>query len=255
MNKLKYLSRVELFRELSVEALEAMKEDIPVEPVAKGTIITSPHSSQRMIYLVKAGSVRLYTLTEEGKEFTIDVLAPGHMFGDMGLYTAEANLFAVTLENSLVCKIDQERLQQIIRENPDLGIRYIEILSARLREVEELLEHMAFSSLRKRLLFLLQKLIEKFGTDSGENDEWRGEPGWYRLDVELTHQELASMTGSIRETVTEMMNRFAAEGILEKTGYRKPIWIHKERLKTALKDGDSREWRSRIARSSKRFYQ
>jgi len=236
MNKLKYLSRVNLFRELSMEALENMKEDIPIEPVAKGTIITAPHFPQRMIYLVKAGSVRLYTITDEGKEFTIDVLAPGHLFGDMGLNEAEANLFAVTLENSIICRIDYERLKQIIREKPDLGIRYIEILSARLREVEELLEHIAFSSMRKRLLFLLQKLIEKFGTDSFENEEGRGKTGWYRLDVELTHQELASMTGSIRETVTEMMKRFAAEGILEKTGYRKPIWIHKERLKTALKD-------------------
>ncbi|WP_134684987.1 Crp/Fnr family transcriptional regulator [Brevibacillus migulae] len=237
MNKLKYLSRVELFRELSVEALENMKDDIPIEPIAKGTVITAPHRSQRMIYLVKAGVVRLYTITEEGKEFTIDVLSAGHLFGDMGLYEAEANLFAVTLENSVVCKIDAERLKQIMRENPDLGIRYIEILSARLREVEELLEHMAFSSLRKRLLFLLQKLTEKFGSASEETDGFKGEPGWYRLDVEVTHQELASMTGSIRETVTEMMNRFAAEGILKKTGYRKPIWIQKERLKTALEDG------------------
>lgn len=236
MNKLKYLSRMDLFRGLSMEELENVREDVPIEPVAKGALITSPHHSKRFIYLVKTGSVRLYTLTDQGKEFTIDVLAPGHMFGDVGLASAEANTFAVTLEDSVICKIDYDRLMQIIHEKPELGVRYIEILSARLREVEELLEHMAFSSLRRRLLFLLQKLSDKFGVDSDKTDGARGENEWCKLDVELTHQELATMTGSIRETVTEMMNRFSAEGILEKTGYRKPIWIHKKRLNAALRE-------------------
>jgi CRP-like cAMP-binding protein len=234
VNKLKYLSRVDLFRVLGREELEDVSEEVPITPITKGTLLTSPHHSQGFVFLIKSGSVRLYTLTSEGKEFTLDVLTTGHMFGDMGFSTDQPNTYAITLEDSIICKMSREQLKQLLSENPELGIKYIEILSARLNEVEELLEHMAYSSLRKRLLFLLQKLLEKFGADSHQSVEWRGEPGWYRLEVELTHQELASMTGSIRETVTEMISRFSAEGIVAKTGHRKPIWIHKDRLRNAL---------------------
>ncbi|WP_284646546.1 hypothetical protein [Paenibacillus silviterrae] len=63
MNKLKYLSRVDLFRVLGREELEDVSEEVPITPITKGTLLTSPHHSQGFVFLIKSGSVRLYTLT------------------------------------------------------------------------------------------------------------------------------------------------------------------------------------------------
>jgi CRP-like cAMP-binding protein len=223
-----------IFQGFSMVELERIGDDIPVAPVGKGKLVASPHDSQGTMYLVKSGAVRLYTLTEGGKEFTVDVLTDGDMFGDTGSFTMESGTFAVALEESIICKWDYERFTEIIREKPELAIKYIEMISVRLREVEELLEYMAYSNVKQRLLFLLYKLSLKFGVNPGIEDS-EGEAGWVKLDVDVTHQELASMAGSIRETVTEMLSQFAAEGIIRKTGYRKPMWIQTERLLESLK--------------------
>ncbi|MBE9917398.1 helix-turn-helix domain-containing protein [Paenibacillus donghaensis] len=74
----------------------------------------------------------------------------------------------------------------------------------------------------------------KFAENSGTEAEGAGQTEWVKLKVELTHQELASMTGNIRETVTETLNQLMAEGILKRNGSRKTLWIHTEHLKKAL---------------------
>ncbi|WP_420799713.1 Crp/Fnr family transcriptional regulator [Paenibacillus mesophilus] len=205
-----------------------------MEPVKKGTIVTSPHKTKQTLYLVKSGAVRLYSMTAEGRELTLDVLAAGHLFGEIGSLVSESSMYAVTLEDSIICTIDYEQFKSLLREKPELSIKFIEIMSARIKEVEELLEHMAYSSVRIRLLYLLHKLANKFGENSIGKESEAVQHDWIKLGVELTHQELASMTGCIRETVTETLNRLAAEGILIKSGVRQPLWVHIDRLKDEL---------------------
>lgn len=188
---------------------------------------------QKLLYLIKSGKVRLYRLTESGKELTVDILETGHVFGEIGTFTTGSeNLYAVAWEDSVICRIDRVQFEKIIRENPSISLKLLEIISSRLKEVEELLEYMAYSSTRKRLLFLLNKLTEKFGDklSSSSAEEW------VALDIYITHQELASMMGSIRETVTALLNEFNAEGIVRKSGRRGTMEVHSVRLKCALKE-------------------
>ncbi|MED2004586.1 helix-turn-helix domain-containing protein [Brevibacillus laterosporus] len=93
---------------------------------------------------------------------------------------------------------------------------------------------MAYGSVRKRLLFLLHKLSDKFGVKISMEESLYHEEGWIQLDIAVTHQELATMMGSIRETVTGLLQDFTAEGIIRKEGHRKPFQIHYSRLKQAL---------------------
>jgi len=238
LNKLKYLSRVNLFQILEPGDYNRVERDTRIEPVEKGTLVTSPNSEEPRLYFVKSGAVRLYTMSMEGKELTLDVLTAGHLFGEIGAPVSSRQVYAVTLEDSVICTMNYGQFTAILREKPDLAIKFIEIMSARLAEVEELLEHMAYSSVRKRLLFLLNKLADKFAFAApyaGEEEE-ADRPKWVRLEVELTHQELASMMGSSRETVTEAMNRLAAEGLVKRAGQRKPLWIRADRFKDLLAD-------------------
>jgi len=235
MERVKFLSRIDLFQGMNTEELERIEPVTPIHLYKKGTIVVSPHSEQKALYLVKSGKVRLYKLTDGGRELTIDILGVGNIFGEVGSFTTGTqNIYAVTLEESHICTIDHVKFKRIIREKPDLALRFIEMVSVRLKEVEELLEHMAYASVRKRLLFLLYKLSEKFQADLPLLEGDAPEREWTRLDVELTHQELASLTGSTRETITEILNALAAEGILKKGRLRKPLEIRIDRLKAEL---------------------
>ncbi|WP_334072454.1 Crp/Fnr family transcriptional regulator [Paenibacillus sp. A14] len=236
MNKLKYLSRVNLFQILEPQDYNQVERDTRIEPVEKGSLVAAPNPEEPRLYFVKSGAVRLYSMTLEGKELTLDVLTAGHLFGEIGAPVSSRQVYAVTLEDSVICTMSYGQFKALLREKPDLAIKFIEIMSARLAEVEELLEHMAYSSVRKRLLFLLNKLADKFAAPLAGEEAEADRPEWVRLEVELTHQELASMMGSTRETVTEAMNRLAAEGIVKRAGQRKPLWIRADRVRAFLAD-------------------
>lgn len=220
-----------------MEELAQIEPHAPINPVPKGTLVASPHRERKLLYLVKSGSVRLYKLSDGGKELTLDVLGMGHLFGEVGSFTTGAtDLFAETLEDSVICTIDRAQLEQLMSRWPKLALKFIEMVAIRLKEVEEMLEHIAYGSVRKRILYLLHKLSRKFGVAVPEGEGLRGEPGWIQLKVKLTHQELASMMGSIRETVTDLLNELSGEGIVYKGGPRRPLCIQPERLIKALED-------------------
>lgn len=226
MDTMKYLAKVDLFQGLSEEELQRLQLDmtIPLYTHKKGTIIAAPHLPAKALYFVKSGKVRLYRLTEEGKELTLDVLRTGHLFGELTSFRAGASMFAIASEDSIICEMDREQLGKVIRAKPELALAYMDIMARRLREVEEWLAYMAYGSIRRRLLFLLDKLVMKFGSEDTTAT------GWVKLETEITHQELASMTGSIRETVTHELSQLIGLGILRREHSRGSYWIHRTRL-------------------------
>ncbi|HZH60033.1 MAG TPA: cyclic nucleotide-binding domain-containing protein, partial [Metabacillus sp.] len=136
MDKIKYLSRIQLFSELEIEELKQIEPVTPMKLIKKGTIITSPHIDQKILYLIKFGKVRLYKLSDGGKEFTIDILGTGHIFGEIGSFTTGSeNLYAETWEDSVICTIDKSQFKKIIQERPSVSLKLIEMVSNRLKEV------------------------------------------------------------------------------------------------------------------------
>lgn len=235
MDKIKYLSRIQLFQELELEELKQIEPVTPIRVVKKGSIIASPYMDSKILYLIKSGTVRLYKLSGSGKELTLDLLGKGHVFGEFGSFTTGSeNMYAQAWEDCVICKMEQPQLEQILREHPQLSLKLIEIISNRLKEVEELLEYMAYGSVRRRLLYLLRKMAEKFGTNWTGTGRRPDEDGWIQLDISITHQELAAMMGSVRETVTALLNELTKEHIVRRAGNRKPLQIHWPRLVHAL---------------------
>ncbi|UFJ39547.1 Crp/Fnr family transcriptional regulator [Brevibacillus humidisoli] len=239
MDKIKYLSRINLFKDLDLEQLESLAPVTPANTVTRKTIVASPHMPQKRLFFVKSGMVRLYRISKGGKELTVDILGDGHLFGEVGSFTTGSeNLYAETIVDSIICTIDKNQFETIITAKPELGLRLIELVSLRLKEIEEMLELMAYGSVRKRLLYLLHKLCQKFGNEQAIHDEKESREGWVQLEIKLTHQELASMAGSIRETVTEQLKDFVAEGMIRKASLRNPLLVRPDRILTALENCD-----------------
>ncbi|UUZ81057.1 helix-turn-helix domain-containing protein [Paenibacillus sp. P26] len=99
-----------------------------------------------------------------------------------------------------------------------------------------MLEYMAYGTARKRLLYLLHKLSQKFGVRPAAGEGESTEPEWTELQISLTHQELASMMGSIRETVTVLLSGLVSEGIMKRRAPGNPLSVQAERLKAALQE-------------------
>ncbi|WP_367649731.1 Crp/Fnr family transcriptional regulator [Paenibacillus sp. NEAU-GSW1] len=226
---MKYLSRIQLFNGLELEQLHHLEPHTPMNTVKRKTIIASPYMPQKRLFLVKSGKVRLYKLSKSGKELTVDLLGEGNIFGQVGSFTAGSqDLYAETIEDSVICTLETAQFEAIIKEYPELGLKFIEMTASRLKEVEEMLELMAYGSIRKRLLYLLYQLSQKFGRRTDPDQ------GWIQLEVKITHQELASMAGCIRETVSEQLSGFMSEGLISRKGVRSPMSVQPELLFMAM---------------------
>jgi CRP-like cAMP-binding protein len=224
VDKTAYLLQIDLFRQLSSEELQAVGRLAAMRAVPRGTLLLDPSRFQPVLYLLKRGYVRLYRMSPEGRQLTVSLLGPGNVFGELGgLSTGTRHSFAEAVTDVLVCTLQETDLERLMRAYPEVAVRMVRVLSQRLRELEELLERLALSSVRTRILHLLAKLAESFGVPEGR---------FLRLDVGLAHQDLADMVGCSRETVTLTLRELARQGVVRTA--RRRLWVELERARRHL---------------------
>ena len=166
---------------------------------AAGETIFTFGSAARRVYLILRGRVRISRLSPDGRELTLAVIGPGEILGEVALLdggerTAEA---AAQTEVRLI-GLTRAQFHAAIAAHPENALRVIAALCQRLREADRLAEEMTFYGVKERLNSLIGRLTEK------KQDT---------LLAKLTHQEIAEMIGTSRESVTRAMAELRKERI------------------------------------------
>lgn len=222
--KLFLLSQINLFDELPMEELMLIDEMSEMKPIKKGTIILDPTSPIPALFLLKKGQVRLYRINSEGKQFTVDILVDGNIFGETSSISLTDDQFYVeAMTDTHLCILGKEDFEKFIEQNPKIALKFINILSARLKEIYSMSEKIALGDVKNRIIYLLLKLSEKQGKRKNE---------WQSIDMKLTHLDIANMVGSTRETTSGIIGQLKKEGVLKK-GLRY-FSIHVEKANTIL---------------------
>lgn len=225
MNKLLLLSQISLLEELPMEDIKVIGELSEMKPVKKGTVILSPDQSIEALFLLKEGQVRLYRMNHQGKQFTVDVLTGGNIFGETStLSLTDDQIYAEAMTDTYLCIIGKNDFEGFIEKNPKIALKFINILSNRLKEVYSLSEKIALSDVKHRLLYLLLKLSEKTGKRKNE---------WQSINMKLTHADIANMIGSTRETTSAFMNQLKKDGFIKK-GLK--LSIHADKVERFLEE-------------------
>lgn len=220
MNKLWYLSQIKLFESLSEEEVQHMHDFTTMTTYPKGAVLQRPEQPLEGLYFVKTGKLRLYTLHESGKEYTIGILKKGNSFGSTNIFDlGTKNTFIECIEESLVCHFENRQLEDFLYNRPQLMLGIMKTLGKKVEEQQEMLEELAFYDLRHRVLFWLKKLSLEFGIREGE---------YYIIDLPLSHQDLANMVGATREGVSAILSALSKEGLI--LSGRKQIRLHKSLL-------------------------
>ncbi|MGB6408878.1 MAG: Crp/Fnr family transcriptional regulator [Planococcus donghaensis] len=208
MDKLTLLSHINLFDELPKEDMDLIDQNSTMIPMKKGTQIMIPEQPLDVLFFLKKGQVRLYRMTPQGKQFTTDILVDGNVFGETESFMlTDKQTFAEAMTDCYVCTMDKGKFESFIRTTPDVSLKLIQILSYRLKETYDLSEKIALGDVRYRTLFLLLKMSEKNGT---RNKEWQS------INMKFTHEDIATMVGSSRETISLLMSKLKKEGLLKK---------------------------------------
>jgi CRP/FNR family transcriptional regulator len=164
-----------------------------------------PLNEDRQMLLVLAdGKVRVYEANPAGKNFTVSVVQSGSVIGQTGFLPWRLReLCAETLEPSLIFCPEWEDFKEIVRCYPEVGIRMMELLAARLSDNEDRLFELTRKEVPARLASLIRKLVEYEGVVTSD--------GGRRIPTRYTHQQLASMIGADREAVTRAFGRLKNE--------------------------------------------
>jgi CRP/FNR family transcriptional regulator len=201
MNKLWYLSQISLLDALPMEDLMEIERMAPMTRLKKGELIQTPDTFREGLYFLKEGKLKLYKINLEGKQFIVSILGAGNVFGEIDSFSlGTRDTFIETMEDTILCSLGKEIFEQFLIERPHLAVKMMKELSALLQERDAQLTQMALGDVRKKVLHLLVKLGQKFGIP---------EDAFHKIDMALTHQEIANMIGSTRETVTVTLNELA----------------------------------------------
>jgi CRP/FNR family transcriptional regulator, cyclic AMP receptor protein len=201
------LRTYELFKDLNEEELDQLGRGSVPTIVPKRDYIFAPDEPSNQIYMLKSGRVRISRLSETGKHFTLVILEPGDIFGESALFDDEPRRnFAEALDDAQICVIDKREFEKVAQNNPSVSLKIAQIVEHRLTEAQEQIENLVFYDVQTRLARLLLKLADIHGL--------RVENG-VQIGIKLTHEDIASLIGSTRETTSKILNEFKANGWID----------------------------------------
>jgi CRP/FNR family transcriptional regulator, global nitrogen regulator len=166
------------------------------------------------LYILISGVVKLFRPYSGSKEATLRLLKPWDIFGHLA-FAGETwqRAYAEAVTECKVTKVPKIFMERAIRRDPQAALKLITLLELRLVQYEELVKCLLPRETEVRLANLLPILAHKFGE---RNRDSRA----IMIDLRLTHQDLAAMVASTRESVTKVLNDMRSRGVVDIEGGR-----------------------------------
>jgi len=210
ISTLEVLRKVPLFATMREGDILAFAELVRERSFPKGSVIVFEDDPGDALYLVARGQVKVVLIGEDGREVILSVLGEGNFFGEMSLIDEKPrSATVIAMVDSVVLVLRREDFQARLRTSPEIAIALLRELSRRLRRADEKIGSLVLLDVNGRLADLILRLAEEEGGD--------------RITKKLTHNVLAQMIGSSRETVSRTMRDFVERELVQVT--RKEITI------------------------------
>ena len=202
------------FRGVAAGALEELAARSRVEHVRRGRTIFRKGSSGLALMAVLRGTVKICTVSRNGREAVLNLIGPGNVFGEIavldgGPRTADA----VAGSDCEILVLDRRDLLPILGANPDIAQRLIEVLCGRLRRTSEQLEDVFFLDLPGRLAKMLLRPVDEAAKVPGAKMAGAKENG-RESSLPLTQRELGEMIGTSRESINKQLHKWQRAGIV-----------------------------------------
>lgn len=199
------LTSIPLFRSLGNAEVDALASRAVEKSFAPGEVLFFEGAACDGMYIVSHGQVKIYKTSAAGREMTIAVESAPSTVAELPMFDGGAYPASVKAIGEVVALfIDKRDFFQICRQYPEVALKILAVVGRRLRHLVFTLESVTFGSIRQRLAKLLLEAREQAGTDT--------------FPLPLTHQELASRLGTVREVISRNLGRFQAEGLIRTEG-------------------------------------
>ncbi len=202
-----HTARTRFLSVLSAKQRLKLTMESPQRGLARGEFLYLPGDEANRVYILVSGRIKLTRIQENGRENPLEILETGDLLGLEWLQGQEQRVdYAQAMEPCRVIAISPERLQLLMEEQPDLHMILLRIMGEKLRDSHSAIERLLLKDVKARLASLLLDLAERCGIEV-ENG--------VRLATRITHQDMANLIGSTRETTTATLNQFKRSHLIE----------------------------------------
>ena len=224
MDIAKRIATIPLFEGLPGEQLEDLAGIVEEPAFRRGQSIFSEGDEGAGFYVVASGRVKVFKLSSEGKEQILHILGPGEPFGEVPVFAGQHfPASAEAMEEARLFFFPRGSFVRLIKKNPGLALNMLAVLSRRLRVFASLIEDLSLKEVPGRLAAYLLYLSKQ---DRGSTD----------LELTITKAQLASLLGTIPETLSRILGKMSAQGLIETDG-RKIRLLDPEALEDLAESG------------------
>jgi CRP/FNR family transcriptional regulator len=202
------LARIPLFRGLDPGQMGQILSIAEKRSYAKGQLIFSEGDDGDGFYVVVEGQVKIFKLSADGKEHILHIFAAGQTFGEVPVFAGEhfpANAGAIG--DSFVLFFPRAAFLSLLKKNPGLSLKLLADLSLKLREFTVQIENLSLKEMPARLAGYLLYLAE----EQGRRD---------RVSLTISKGQLASLLGTIPETLSRVFAKLSSQGLIRVEGRR-----------------------------------
>lgn len=220
--RLWHLRKFTLLKSVTDAVLRNFAGQLELIEIKRKDVVYLPGDPGDSLYLIHGGRCKISKVTQDGKALTLAYLGPNEFFGEAALVDGPPrNEMAEALEHCIVSKIPYQKFNNMLADHGPMALEFIKKISQQRNALENKLEMLVFKDVTGKLAHLLLHLGEKYGVE-----ESRG----LILALKITHQDMANLIGSTRETVSLTLSQFKKKNLIDTDG-RKIILLDKENIK------------------------
>ncbi|MEC8932080.1 MAG: Crp/Fnr family transcriptional regulator [Candidatus Latescibacterota bacterium] len=217
------LRQVPLFEGLDDEQLDAIALVTITRRFDKHQVIILAEEEGDALFIISSGQVKVSIVSEDGREVILSLLGTGSVFGELSLLDGKprsANVVAT--ENTDLYMLRRSDFLQLVYKVPQIAVGLLAELAARLRKTDRKIGGLALLDVTSRISETLLQLADEHGTETD---------GGVLLKSRPTHQQIANMSGTTRETVSRVLKRLEKQGYISTEGRTITI-VHEEDRKS-----------------------
>jgi CRP/FNR family cyclic AMP-dependent transcriptional regulator len=201
-----FLAQVPLFQGAPSRALEIAAQALQPRTFAPDTVLFQEGDKGEVLYILKEGIVKLFKIDLEGHEKTLAILKPPEFFGEMALLGEQGrSATALAIRESKIYLLFKDDFQRLIKDYPSISLNVANTLSQRLHGMNDEAQILSYKDAQGRVAYVILRLY--WGGLIDFNDQGQAL-------LRLTHQELASLAGTSRETVTRALKALEEEAVI-----------------------------------------
>jgi CRP/FNR family cyclic AMP-dependent transcriptional regulator len=217
-----FLRKIDVFKNLPKKSVQLLDKRVVKKDYKKGEQIISEYEEAKGVFFVLSGIVKLTKQDEQGNEIIVCIKKKGEIFAEACLFNHKAKCYPATarmIQAGTIYFLNTDDLEAELIKSPELAVQMIRYMSEQLRDMTSILRDVALLDVYAKTIKTLERLAGRFGSKVSNR---------MHIEIPLTVQEIASLVGTSRESISRVLSRLKKDEVIKVQGKKIIIqdWCH-----------------------------